>query len=103
MAISTLLRRAYRQAVAPADLRRALAMYASGRKEGTFEAGIQRAVQFVLASPKFVFRAEREPAAVDARGLFRVSDAELASQLSFFLWSTVPDDALLDAVRSGPQ
>ena len=95
--VSTLLRRAYRQAVAPADLRRAMTMFAAGRREGTFEAGIQRALQFVLASPKFVFRVEREPAVVDARGMFRITDTELASQLSFFLWSTIPDDALLDA------
>ena len=72
-----------------------------GRREGTFETGIQRALQFVLASPKFVFRAEREPAAVDARGLFRVSDIELASRLSFFLWSSIPDDELLDAADAG--
>ncbi|HEY6509479.1 MAG TPA: DUF1587 domain-containing protein, partial [Vicinamibacterales bacterium] len=99
--VSTLLRRAYRQTVAPADLRRGMAMYAGGRREGTFETGIQRAVQFVLASPKFVFRVEREPSSVDARGLFRISDTELASQLSFFLWSTIPDDALLDAAARG--
>jgi hypothetical protein len=99
--VTTLLRRAYRQAVDPTDLRRAMSMYTSGRREGAFDTGIQRALQFVLASPRFVFRAEREPAAVDARGMFRISHTDLASQLSFFLWSTIPDNALLDAAARG--
>jgi hypothetical protein len=87
--------------VDPADQRRALRLYESGRREGSFETGIQRALQFVLASPKFVFRVEREPAGTAGRAPFRISDTELASQLSFFLWSTIPDDALLDTAARG--
>ena len=70
-----------------------------GREEGSFETGIERAVEGLLVSPEFLFRVEREPA--DPRGrrvaTYRISDLELASRLSFFLWSSIPDDELLDA------
>ncbi len=98
--LSALARRAYRQPVAPSDMRRVMAMYAEGRREGTFESGVQRALQFVLASPRFIFRAEHEPAGAPG-GRFRIDDLELASQLSFFLWSSIPDDALLQAATRG--
>jgi hypothetical protein len=99
--LSTMLRRAYRQPVEPADLDRAMRMYAMGRAEGTFETGIQRAVQFVLASPKFTFRPERLSAPAAGAAVAPLSPTDLASQLSFFLWSSLPDEALLDAATTG--
>jgi len=99
--LSTLLRRAYRQPVEPADLERAMRMYAMGRGEGTFETGIQRAVQFILASPKFTFRLERLAPPSPGAAVAPLSPADLASQLSFFVWSSLPDDALLDAAANG--
>jgi hypothetical protein len=96
-----MLRRAYRQPVEPTDLERAMRMYAMGRAEGTFETGIQRAMQFVLASPKFTFRPERLSAPAAGAAVAPLSPTDLASQLSFFLWSSLPDDALLDAAAKG--
>jgi mono/diheme cytochrome c family protein len=97
--VSTLARRAYRQPVTDADLKILMNFYDSGRKDGGFEAGIETALQRILASPKFVFRVERDPAALPA--IHRVSDVELASRLSFFLWSSIPDDDLLNAASQG--
>jgi hypothetical protein len=73
--------------------------YASGSKDGGFEAGIETALQRILASPKFVFRVERDPAG--ATPVHRISDIELASRLSFFLWSSIPDDELLNVASKG--
>jgi hypothetical protein len=97
--VSTLARRAYRQPVTDADLKVLMSFYDSGRKDGGFEAGIETALQRILASPKFVFRVERDPAGLPA--IHRVSDVELASRLSFFLWSSIPDDDLLNAASQG--
>ena len=72
-----------------------LEFYRAGRAAGSFETGIQRAVARVLVDPQFLFRFEREPATVAAGAPFRLSDLELASRLSFFLWSSIPDDELL--------
>ena len=96
--VSTLLRRAYRQPVSAADVQRAMSFYESGRRNGTFETGIEAALQRILASPQFVFRMERDPAPGVAH---RVSDVELASRLSFFFWSSIPDDRLLDVAAQG--
>jgi mono/diheme cytochrome c family protein len=99
--ISTLARRAYRgQATAP-DLERLHEFFLKGRKQGTFDTGIQTALQRILASPKFAFRVERDPAGVLPGQVYRISDLELASRLSFFLWSTIPDDELLRVAASG--
>jgi hypothetical protein len=95
--VSRLLRLAYREAVAPADLDRAMRLYDAGRAEGTFESGVQRAVQFILASPKFIFRPEQLAGAPAAGTLSRLTDTALASQLSFFVWSSLPDEGLLTA------
>ena len=73
-----------------------MAFYQNGRKNGGFDAGIEQALARVLADPRFVFRFEREPANVPAGRPYRISDLELASRLSFFLWSSIPDDELLD-------
>jgi Protein of unknown function (DUF1592)/Protein of unknown function (DUF1588)/Protein of unknown function (DUF1587)/Protein of unknown function (DUF1585)/Protein of unknown function (DUF1595)/Planctomycete cytochrome C len=95
--ISTLARRAYRGQVTAGDLQRLLAFYRTAREEQNFEAGIQYALQRLLASPKFVFRVERDPATAAPGSVYRISDLDLASRLSFFLWSSIPDDRLLEA------
>jgi mono/diheme cytochrome c family protein len=99
--ISTLVRRAYRGQGSDADVERLMGFYRAGRQQRDFERGIQVALQRVLASPKFVFRAEREPAQLAAGGVYRLSDLELASRLSFFLWSSIPDDALIAVAADG--
>jgi hypothetical protein len=100
--ISSLARRAYRQPLAGSDLQRLVGFYQTGRKEGgTFEAGIEMALQRILASPKFVFRVERDPENVVAGTAYRISDVELASRLSFFLWSSIPDEELLKVASEG--
>ena len=93
--IATLVRRAYRGQGSEADIERLMGFFRAGRQQRDFERGIQVALQRVLASPKFVFRAEREPEQVPTGRTYRLSDLELASRLSFFLWSSIPDDELL--------
>ena len=99
--LTTLVRRAYRQPASTQDVNRAMEFYRTGRGNGGFETGIQLALQRVLASPKFVLRVERDPAEVPAGTAYRVSDIELASRLSFFLWSSIPDDELLALAAKG--
>jgi hypothetical protein len=94
--VSTLARRAYRRPVTEDDLQVPLASYRDGASRGGFEAGIEMAVRSILVSPKFLFRLEAQPAEVAANTPYRVSDLDLASRLSFFLWSSIPDDELLD-------
>jgi hypothetical protein len=78
-----------------------MAFYREGRAEGDFEAGIERALSAVLINPDFLFRVESDPKKVAANSVYRISDLELASRLSFFLWSSIPDDELLDAAIRG--
>ncbi len=99
--LSTLMRRAYRRPVTGADLERPLELYRAARDEGGFDAGIEMGLAAVLVSPEFLFRVERDPAGVEAGAAYRLSDLELASRLSFFLWSSVPDDELLAAAERG--
>jgi hypothetical protein len=99
--VSTLARRAYRQPLAGPDLETLLKFYQSGKGDGGFESGIEFALERMLASPKFLFRVERDPAAATPGSSYRISDAELASRLSFFLWSSVPDDELLRLASEG--
>ena len=99
--VSTLARRAYRRPVTEADLTSLMSFYDAGRREGSFERGIELATRAVLVSPKFVFRVERDPAGVTAGSPYRVSDVDLASRLSFFLWSSIPDEELLDLATKG--
>jgi len=94
--VTTLVRRAYRGQGTDTDIERLMGFFRTGRQQRDFDRGIQLALQRVLASPKFVFRAEREPEQVPAGRAYRLSDLELASRLSFFLWSSIPDDELLD-------
>jgi mono/diheme cytochrome c family protein len=93
--LSTLARRAYRRPVTERDVEPLLAFYREGRTDGTFDAGIDRALRRLLISPEFLFRVERDPARVEPDAVYAVSDLELASRLSFFLWSSIPDDELL--------
>ena len=99
--LSTLALRAYRQPPSGADLDTLLSFYQAGRKSGSFDIGIEQALARVLVDPRFVFRLEREPAGVAAGSIYRVSDLELASRLSFFLWSSIPDEELLDLAVQG--
>ncbi len=99
--LSTLARRAYRRPVTDKDVRTLLRVYEAGRSEGDFEAGIQAALERILAGPEFLFRIERDPADAPPDAAYRVSDLELASRLSFFLWSSIPDDQLLNLAESG--
>jgi mono/diheme cytochrome c family protein len=99
--LSTLARRAYRRPVTAADVYILLTSYQEGRKEGDFEQGIQVALRRLLVSPEFLFRVERDPANIAPGTNYRISDLELASRLSFFLWSSIPDDDLLDLAVAG--
>ena len=96
--LSTLVRRAYRQPASDADIQRVMSFFEAGRRSGGFQGGIQAALQRILASPQFIFRIERDsvPGAVH-----RITDVELASRLSFFLWSSIPDDRLLQLATNG--
>jgi mono/diheme cytochrome c family protein len=99
--LSTLMRRAYRRPIVTADVTGPMAFYREARADGDFDAGIAAALSAVLANPQFLFRVERDPQTVAAGGVYRISDLELASRLSFFLWSSIPDDELLDAAVRG--
>ncbi|HEY1305200.1 MAG TPA: DUF1592 domain-containing protein [Vicinamibacterales bacterium] len=99
--LSTLARRAYRRPITTQDLETLLPFYRAARAEEGFDAGIQQGLRRILASPSFLFRIEREPAHVAPGTAYRISDIDLASRLSFFLWSSIPDDRLLDAATSG--
>ena len=98
--LSTLARRAYRRPVTDADLEVPLSLYRDGARKGGFESGIELAVCAVLVSPNFLFRFEDQPSSAAPNTPYRISDLELASRLSFFLWSSIPDDELVaTAVR----
>jgi Protein of unknown function (DUF1592)/Protein of unknown function (DUF1588)/Protein of unknown function (DUF1585)/Protein of unknown function (DUF1587)/Protein of unknown function (DUF1595)/Cytochrome C oxidase, cbb3-type, subunit III len=99
--LSTLARRAYRKPVADTDLQPVLSFYDTGRARSGFERGIQMGLQRILASPQFMFRVERDPANVAPGAVYRITDVELASRLSFFLWSSIPDDELLKVASQG--
>ncbi len=93
--------RAFRRPVTDADLETPLSFYQKGRNQGGFEKGIQSALTYVLASPKFLYRAETDPAKLPPGANHPLTDLELASRLSFFLWSSVPDQQLLDLAQQG--
>jgi hypothetical protein len=98
--LSTLTRRAYRRPVTASDVEPLLAFYREGKKAG-FDEGIERALRRLLVSPEFLFRVERDPVSAATGRAYRVNDIELASRLSFFLWSSIPDDTLLDLAERG--
>jgi len=99
--VSALAKRAFRRAVTNADIEAPLRFYKEARATGDFDDGIEMAIRAVLASTEFLFRIERDPRNSAPATPYRVSDVELASRLSFFLWSSVPDDELLDLAIAG--
>jgi mono/diheme cytochrome c family protein len=109
--LSTLMRRAYRRPINDADLTTPFELYQKAKTEDGFDAGIEMGVSAILSAPEFLFRIERDPARPPSRtgsgetgavgSTYRISDLELASRLSFFLWSSIPDDELLDVAARG--
>src|SRR5207247_4395265 len=99
--LTALARRAFRRPVLDAEIETLMSFYQQGRKDGDFETGIQQALARVLVAPRFLYRAEEEPAGLKDGAVYRLSDLEIASRLSFFLWSSIPDDELLDAAIKG--
>lgn len=99
--LSSLARRAYRRAVTENDVQGLMEFYKQGQLEGGFETGIQFALERLLVSPDFLFRIEQDPRNAEPDSMYPVTDTELASRLSFFLWSSLPDDELLDLVERG--
>ena len=99
--LSTLARRAYRRPATAADLDTLLEFYEEGRAAGDFDAGIEMALRRLLVSPEFLFRIERDPEGAAPNAAYRISDLELASRLSFFLWSSIPDDELIEVAADG--
>jgi hypothetical protein len=99
--LSRLTRQAYRRPVTGEDVRMLLGFYDAGRSAGGFDQGIQRALERLLTDPDFLFRVERDPAGIGPGTPYRLTGVELASRLSFFLWSSIPDDELLDVAVRG--
>jgi cytochrome c5 len=99
--LTTVMRRAYRRPVSKAEVEGPMAFYREGRADTDFDAGIARALSAVLINPEFLFRVETDSRKAPAGGAYRITDLELASRLSFFLWSSIPDDELLDAAIEG--
>ena len=99
--LTTLARRAYRRPVTAPEVEPLLKVYAAGQQAGGFDGGIEMALQRLLVSPEFLFRIERDPANAPRDSVYRISDVELASRLSFFLWSSIPDDELMTLAASG--
>jgi mono/diheme cytochrome c family protein len=92
---ATLARRAFRRPVTDADLAPLMKFFSDGRKAGTFESGVENALTAMLSSAKFLYRTEPPPASAQPGTIYRLTDLELASRLSFFLWSSIPDEELL--------
>jgi hypothetical protein len=99
--LRSLARQAYRRPVTPEDVQGLVNFYDMGRKGGNFDSGVRTALQAMLASPSFVFRTEARPAGVKPGENYRISDLDLASRMSFFIWSAPPDEALLAAAAAG--
>jgi len=98
---STLARRAYRGPVSAAEIDTLMTFYNQGRRDGDFESGVQQGLARILVSPRFVYRVENQPAAAAIGAVYRISDIDLASRLSFFLWSSIPDEELLRVAERG--
>ena len=99
--LAGIARRAYRRPAVDADVQTLLPFYEQGRSRGTFDTGIQYALEAMLMSPQFLMRVVQDPVKIAADGNYKISNLELASRLSFFLWSSIPDDELLDAASRG--
>src|SRR3954467_1201757 len=100
--LTRLARQAFRRPLSADDSKVVMDFYQSGRgKSGTFEDGIERGLQGILSDPEFVFRSEAAPSRLAQGQAYRITDLELASRLAFFLWSTTPDDQLIDLASRG--
>ena len=99
--LSRVARRAYRRPIGEAEMGPIMQFYTAGREKGSFDAGIQRGIERILASPLFIFRVEQDPPNAVPGRPYRLSDVELASRLSFFLWSSIPDEELLQVASQG--
>ena len=99
--LSHLVRRAYRRPATDGDVDTLLEFYREGRSRGSFDSGIQSALERILVDPEFLFRVERDPPAPPPSSAFHLDDLDLASRLSFFLWSSIPDEELLEAATGG--
>jgi mono/diheme cytochrome c family protein len=99
--LTVLAQRAYRRPVTDQDIQPLIKLYKSGRDGGSFDTGIMRALEGILVYPEFLFRVEKQPADPVAGTTYRISDLELASRISFFLWSSIPDDELVEVAASG--
>jgi len=99
--VSSLAKRAFRRPAAETEMTTLMNFYQQGRKNADFDTGVQEALARILVAPAFLYRVEVEPAALAEGGIYRLSDLELASRLSFFLWSSMPDDELLDLAIKG--
>ena len=99
--LTRLARRGFRRPVGATDVEALMPFYEEGRRVGSFDAGIQAALERLLISPQFLFRIERGPDGATPNTVFRVSDVELASRLSFFLWNSLPDEELLTVAEGG--
>jgi len=99
--IETLAARAFRQPVDVEQISTLMGFYEQGRTKGSFDDGIEMALRRILASPEFMFRFERDPDDIAPGDVYRINDIELASRLAFFLWSSIPDDELLDLASQG--
>ncbi len=100
--LGALAKRAYRRPLTARDNQVLLAQFKEGRADGgDFDSGIERGIRAMLANPNFLLRVSAEPTVAPANGIYRISDIELASRLSFFLWSSMPDDQLMNAAVTG--
>jgi mono/diheme cytochrome c family protein len=99
--LSGIARRAYRRPINAADMTELRKFYKAGVQRAGFEEGVRGGITRILASPEFLYRVEQDPAKLPAGGIHRISDLELASRLSFFLWSNLPDDELLNLAAAG--
>lgn len=99
--LSSLMRLAYRRPVVEADVERIMKFYRDARRDGEHYAGMEAALSAILVSPEFLFRVEQDPSGATPKSAYRINDLELASRLSFFLWSSIPDDELLTAAQRG--
>jgi len=99
--LTKLARNAYRRPATDAEIEDLLDLYNTARKDSGFEGGVEMALQRILSGPEFLFRVEHDPDGIAPNTVYRVSDFDLASRLSFFIWSSIPDDELLDLAEKG--
>lgn len=99
--LGKLMKRAYRRPISAPDLERPMSFYHAAARDGGFDAGIESALESILVSPEFLFRVEKDPADAKPGSAYYITNLELASRLSFFIWSSLPDDQLLDLAIAG--